>query len=61
MVVKQFGWGVGVESLPLIGYVMSVSMLLASVADLRFVCRLQPSDTQTSNCLGVIWSSLTGN
>src|SRR5690606_19417195 len=22
MVVKQFGWGVGVESLPLIGYVM---------------------------------------
>jgi hypothetical protein len=24
MVVKQFGWGVDVESLPLIGYVMSV-------------------------------------
>ena len=22
MVVKQFGWGVGVESLPLVGYVM---------------------------------------
>jgi hypothetical protein len=22
MVVKQFGWGVGVQSLPLIGYVM---------------------------------------
>lgn len=31
MVVKQFGWGVGVESLPLIGYVMSVVSVLLRV------------------------------
>lgn len=31
MVVKQFGWGVGVESLPLIGHVMSVVSVLLRV------------------------------
>ena len=29
MVVKQFGWGVGVESLPLIGYVMVLRIRFA--------------------------------
>ena len=39
MVVKQFGWGVGVESLPLIGYVMVLlcTVRFASVASFRFV------------------------
>ena len=41
--------------------VLRASVRFASDASFRFVCRLQPSDTQTSNCLGVIWSSLTGN
>ena len=36
MVVKQFGWGVGVESLPLIGYVKCCGV---AVLRIRFALR----------------------
>ena len=36
MVVKQFGWGVGVESLPLIGYVMVFRYCFRFASDTSF-------------------------
>ena len=55
MVVKRFSWDVAL-ALSRIGYVMSWFVVVQI-----FGCCSLHRDTQTSNCLGVIWSSLTGN
>ena len=48
MVVKQFGWGVGVESLPRIGYVITA---LRFLANFRFDYRLH----RTTHNRQIVW------
>ena len=60
MVVKKFGYRVGAAASPQpIGYVIRFGLCRKlSVAVVFTVTAIWPFD---ANCLGVIWSSLTGN
>lgn len=57
MVVKKFCVPDRLSTLQQIGYVIVVSRKLS----VRFVFTTPQSGHFDANCLGVIWSSLTGN
>ena len=61
MVVKQFFRGIAVEALLQIGYVIAVWYRFCGSPNFRFVDFTFNTVCCAADCLGVIWSSLTGN